>query len=202
VVDVIEEEAEKDIKALGGVTGDDELSGSVWTMARGRINWLLVNLATAFLASSVLGLFEGELQKMVALAVLAPIVASQGGNAATQTMTIAVRALATRELRDSNARRVVFREFLVGIVNGLAFAVITGVAAFAWFRIPDLGLVIGLAMICNLAAAALGGILIPLIIAKLRGDPAVSSGVFVTTVTDVVGFFSFLGIATLWFGLK
>ena len=202
VVDVIEEEAEKDIKALGGVTGDEQLSDSVWTIARGRFNWLLVNLATAFLASSVLGLFEGELQKMVALAVLAPIVASQGGNAATQTMTIAVRALATRELRDSNARRVVFREFLVGVVNGLAFAVITGVVAYAWFRIPDLGLVIGLAMICNLAAAALGGILIPLIIAKLRGDPAVSSGVFVTTVTDVVGFFSFLGIATLWFGLK
>ena len=202
VVDVIEEEAEKDIKALGGVTGDEQLSDSVWTIARGRFNWLLVNLATAFLASSVLGLFEGELQKMVALAVLAPIVASQGGNAATQTMTVAVRALATRELRDSNARRVVFREFLVGLVNGLAFAVITGVVAFAWFRIPDLGLVIGLAMICNLAAAALGGILIPLVIAKFRADPAVSSGVFVTTITDVVGFFSFLGIATLWFGLK
>jgi magnesium transporter len=202
VVDVIEEEAEKDIKALGGVTGDEQLSDSVWTIARGRFNWLLVNLATAFLASSVLGLFEGELQKMVALAVLAPIVASQGGNAATQTMTVAVRALATRELHDSNARRIVFREFLVGLVNGVAFAVITGVAAFAWFKIPDLGLVIGLAMICNLAAAALGGILIPLIIAKFRADPAVSSGVFVTTITDVVGFFSFLGIATLWFGLK
>ena len=202
VVDVIEEEAEKDIKALGGVTGDEELSDSVWTIARGRFNWLLVNLATAFLASSVLGLFEGELQKMVALAVLAPIVASQGGNAATQTMTVAVRALATRELRDSNARKLVFREFLVGVVNGFAFAVITGVVAFAWFKIPDLGLVIGLAMICNLAAAALGGILVPLAIAKFRADPAVSSGVFVTTITDVVGFFSFLGIATLWFGLK
>jgi magnesium transporter len=202
VVDVIEEEAEKDIKALGGVTGDEQLSDSVWTIARGRFNWLLVNLATAFLASSVLGLFEGELQKMVALAVLAPIVASQGGNAATQTMTVAVRALATRELRDSNAWRIVLRELLVGLVNGLAFAVIAGVVAYAWFNIPDLGLVIGLAMICNLAAAALGGILIPLAIAKFRLDPAVSSGVFVTTVTDVVGFFSFLGIATLWFGLR
>lgn len=202
VVDVIEEEAEKDIKALGGVTGDEQLSDSVWTIARGRFNWLLVNLATAFLASSVLGLFEGELQKMVALAVLAPIVASQGGNAATQTMTVAVRALATRELRDSNAGRVVLRELLVGLVNGVAFAVITGVAAYAWFKVPDLGLVIALAMICNLTAAALGGILIPIAIAKFRLDPAVSSGVFVTTVTDVVGFFSFLGIATLWFGLK
>lgn len=202
VVDVIEEEAEKDIKALGGVTGDEELSDDVWTIARGRFNWLLVNLATAFLASSVLGLFEGELQKMVALAVLAPIVASQGGNAATQTMTVAVRALATRELHDSNARRIILRELLVGLVNGLAFAVITGVVAFAWFQISGLGFVIGLAMICNLVAAALGGILIPLVIAKFRLDPAVSSGVFVTTVTDVVGFFSFLGIATLWFGLK
>jgi magnesium transporter len=117
-------------------------------------------------------------------------------------MTVTVRALATRELRDSNAWRVVLRELLVGLVNGLAFAVITGVVAYAWFNIPDLGLVIGLAMICNLAAAALGGILIPLAIAKFRLDPAVSSGVFVTTVTDVVGFFSFLGIATLWFGLR
>lgn len=202
IVDVIEEEAEKDIKALGGVAGDEELSDSVWTIARGRFNWLLINLATAFLASAVLGLFEGELQKMVALAVLAPIVASQGGNAATQTMTVAVRALATRELHDSNARKVVLRELLVGLVNGLAFAVITGAAAFAWFQIAGLGLVIGLAMLCNLAAAALGGILIPLIVEKFGADPAVSSGVFVTTVTDVVGFFSFLGIATLWFGLK
>ncbi|MBK5959636.1 magnesium transporter [Rhodoplanes elegans] len=202
VVDVIEEEAEKDIKALGGVTGDEELSDSVWTIARGRFNWLLVNLATAFLASSVLGLFEGELEKMVALAVLAPIVASQGGNAATQTMTIAVRALATRELHDGNAARIVLREVLVGVVNGLAFAVITGVAAAAWFRTVDLGVVIGLAMICNLVAAALGGILVPLVIERFRLDPAVSSGVFVTTITDVVGFFSFLGIASLWFGLK
>ena len=134
VVDVIEEEADEDLKALGGVTSDEELSDNVWTIARGRFNWLLVNLATAFLASSVLGLFEGELQKMVALAVLAPIVASQGGNAATQTMTVAVRALATRELGSSNGLRVVMREGLVGLVNGLAFAVITGIAAVAWHR--------------------------------------------------------------------
>jgi magnesium transporter len=202
IVDVIEEEAEEDIKALGGVRREEELSDPVWTIARGRFNWLLVNLATAFLASSVLGLFEGELQKMVALAVLAPIVASQGGNAATQTMTVAVRALATRELSNANAGRIVLREALVGLVNGLAFAVITGVAAAAWFRVPDLGLVIGLAMICNLVAGALGGILVPLVLYRFRADPAVSSGVFVTTVTDVVGFFSFLGIATLWFGLR
>jgi magnesium transporter len=202
VVDMIEEEADEDLKALGGVTSDEELSDSFWTIAKGRFNWLLVNLATAFLASSVLGLFEGQLEKMVALAVLAPIVASQGGNAATQTMTVAVRALATRELGSSNAYRVVMREALVGLVNGLAFAVITGIAAVAWFRIPGLGVVIGLAMLCNLIAGALGGILIPMVLERVRADPAVASGTFVTTVTDVVGFFSFLGIATLWFGLK
>src|SRR5205085_12263915 len=148
------------------------------------------------------GWFEGVRLRMVALARLAPIVASQGGNAATQTMTVAVRALATRELSSANAARLILREVLVGLVNGLAFAVITGVAAAAWFKIPDLGLVIGLAMICNLIAGALGGILIPLALNRLRSDPAVSSGVFVTTVTDVIGFFSFLSIATLWFGLR
>jgi magnesium transporter len=202
VVDVIEEEADEEIKALGGVTSDEELSDSVWTIAKGRFNWLLVNLATAFLASSVLGLFEGQLEKMVALAVLAPIVASQGGNAATQTMTVAVRALATRQLGSANALRVVIREILVGFVNGIGFAIITGIAAVAWFKIPGLGVVIGLAIICNLVAGACGGILIPMVLEKMRADPAVASGTFVTTVTDVVGFFSFLGIATLWFGLK
>jgi magnesium transporter len=202
IVDVIEQEAEDDIKALGGVASDEELSDTFWTIVKGRFNWLLVNLATAVLASSVLGMFEGQLEKMVALAVLAPIVASQGGNAATQTMTVAVRALATRELSANNARRVVMREALVGLFNGLGFAIITGVIAVIWFKIPGLGIVIGLAMVCNLVAGALGGILIPLAIQRVRGDPAVASGVFVTTITDVVGFFSFLGIATLWFGLK
>jgi magnesium transporter len=202
IVDVIEEEADEDLKALGGVKGDEELSDSVWMIARSRFNWLLVNLVTAVLASAVLGAFQGELQKMVALAVLAPVVASQGGNAATQTMTIAVRALATRELVAGNAWRVVMRELTVGLLNGVAFAVITGVVAFAWFKVPDLGIVIGLAMICNLLAAACGGILIPLVFSRLRVDPAVASGPFVTTVTDVVGFFAFLSIATLWFGLR
>src|SRR5215468_2796939 len=202
IVDVIEQEAEEDIRALGDVGREEELSDPVLFVARGRFNWLLVNLATTFLASSVLALFEGELQKMVALAVLVPIVPSQGGNAATQTMTVAVRALATHELSSANAARLILREVLVGLVNGLAFAVITGVTAGAWFKVPDLGLVIGLAMICNLVAGALGGILVPIVLHHFRADPAISSGVFVTTVTDVVGFFSFLGIATLWFGLK
>ncbi|HZT25417.1 MAG TPA: magnesium transporter [Pseudolabrys sp.] len=202
VADVIEEEAEEDIKALGGVTRPEELSDSVFSIARGRFNWLLVNLGTAFIASSVLGLFEGQLQKMVALAVLAPIVASQGGNATTQTMTVAVRALATQHLSEANAWRIIVRELLVGLVNGVAFAVITGVGAYIWFKVPGLGVVIGLAMICNLVAAALGGILVPLLLHRLKFDPAVASSPFVTTVTDVVGFFSFLAIATVWFGLR
>ncbi|HLL27890.1 MAG TPA: magnesium transporter [Xanthobacteraceae bacterium] len=201
MVDVIEKKAGEDIKALGGVNPEEQLSDPFWRVTRGRFNWLLVNLATAFLASSVLGLFEGQLQKMVALAVLAPIVASQGGNATTQTMTVVVRALATRELGPANAARVIARELLAGFVNGLAFAVITGVAAVAWFKTPGLGFVIGLAMICNLIAAALGGVLIPLVLYRLRFDPAIASGALITTVTDVTGFFSFLAIATLWFGL-
>jgi magnesium transporter len=134
--------------------------------------------------------------------VLMPIVASMGGNAGTQTMTVAVRALATRELSSANVGRVVRRELLVGLINGLCFAVILGVVAVAWFHVTDLGVVIGLAMICVLTAAAFGGIVIPLLLSRLGVDPAVSSGPFVTTITDVVGFFAFLGIATLWFGLR
>jgi magnesium transporter len=139
---------------------------------------------------------------MVALAVLMPVVASMGGNAGMQTMTIAVRALATRDLSDANSWRVVRRELLVGGLNGLCFALIMGIIAASWFHVADLGLVIGLAMICVLAAAALGGIVIPLGLTRLGVDPALASGPFVTTITDVVGFFSFLGIATLWFGLR
>jgi len=202
IVDVIEEEAEEDIKALGGVGREEELSDSVWTIARGRFPWLFANLLTALLSSWVISNFEGSIAKMVALAVLMPIVASMGGNAGTQTMTVTVRALATRELSSANTWRIIRREVLVGALNGLSFALIMGVIAATWFDITDLGLVIGLAMVTVLAAAALGGILIPLILTRLGVDPAVSSGPFVTTVTDVVGFLSFLGIATLWFGLK
>ncbi|QCK87740.1 magnesium transporter [Phreatobacter aquaticus] len=199
IVDVIEEEADAEIKALGGVKADEEISDSVWTTAKGRFGWLFINLITAFVASTVLKSFEVELEKMVALAVLAPIVASQGGNAATQTMTVAVRALATHELGPHNALRIIIREVMAGFINGLAFAVITGLIAGFWFGIADLGLVIGLAMICNLVAGAMGGILIPLALDRLNADPAVSSGPFVTTVTDVTGFLAFLGIATWWF---
>jgi magnesium transporter len=202
IVDVIEEEAEEDIKALGGVSKAEELSDSVWTIVKGRFPWLFANLLTALLSAWVISNFEGSISKMVALAVLMPIVASMGGNAGTQTMTVAVRALATRDLSDANAWRVIRREFLVGVLNGLGFAVIMGLIAVAWFQVTDLGLVIGMAMICVLAAAAIGGIIIPLGLIRLGVDPALASGPFVTTVTDVVGFFSFLGIATLWFGLK
>lgn len=202
IVDVMQDEADDEIKALGGVKADEELSDSIFSTTRNRFGWLFVNLLTAFLASSVLGLFEEELAKMVALAVLAPIVASQGGNAATQTMTVAVRALATRELGPANAFRITFRETAAGLLNGVAFGLITGLVATLWFHDWNIGIVIALAMTVNLVAGALGGILIPLGLERFRTDPAVSSGVFVTTITDVVGFFSFLGIATLWFHLR
>lgn len=202
IVDVIEQEAEEDIKALGGVSAYEELSDSVWDIVKARFPWLLANLACALLAAWVIGQFATSIEKMVALAVLMPIVASMGGNAGTQTMTVAVRALATRELSDANAWRVVRRELLVGVMNGIGFAIIMGAVAAAWFSVTDLFLVMGLAMLTVLTVAALGGIVIPLILTRLGVDPAVSSGPFVTTVTDIIGFFSFLGIATLWFGLR
>ncbi|MEI2734606.1 MAG: magnesium transporter [Rhodoblastus sp.] len=202
IVDVIQEAADEDIKALGGVNRREELTDPILSVARGRFVWLFVNLVTAFLAASVLGIFQGELQKMVALAILAPIVASQGGNAATQTMTVAVRALATKEMSRSNAAKIIFREFLVGALNGLAFGVLTGIGAAIWFGLPALGFVIAAAMLTNLIAAAFGGILVPLALERFKIDPAVSSGSFVTTVTDIVGYFSFLSFATLYFGLK
>lgn len=199
IVDVIEEEADADIKALGGVKPEEEISDSVWTTAKGRFRWLFINMLTAFIATSVLKSFEKQMETMVALAVLAPIVASQGGNAATQTMTVAVRALATHDLGSHNALRVIGREALTGLINGTAFALIVGVVAGFWFSLAGLGVVIGLAMVCNLVAGALAGILIPLGLSKLDADPAVSSGPFVTTVTDVVGFLGFLSIAAWWF---
>ena len=201
VVDVIEEEAEEDLRALSGVGQDEELSDSVWTIVRGRFPWLFVNMLTACLSAFVISRFAHSLEKMVALAVLMPVVASMGGNAGTQTMTVAVRALATRELNRGNAFRVLRRELLVGSMNGIGFAVILGLMAAIAFHGANLGMVIGLALVTVLISAALGGLVIPLTLNRFGVDPAVSSGPFVTTVTDVVGFFSFLGIATLWFGL-
>jgi magnesium transporter len=202
VMDVISEETEEDVRALGGVGRHEELSQSVWSVARSRFTWLFTNLLTALLAAWVISWFENSLQKMVALAVLMPVVSDMGGNAGTQTMTVAVRALATRELTSANAWRIIRREMMVGALNGLAFAVIMGIIAVGWFRVTDLGPVIGLAMLIVLSAAALGGIIIPLTLSRIGVDPAVASGPFVTTITDVIGFFSFLGIATLWFGFN
>jgi magnesium transporter len=201
IVDVIDEEADAEIRALGGVKSDEELSDTVLETARARFAWLFINLLTAILASAVIDLFQGALEKMVALAVLMPIVASQGGNAGTQTMTVAVRALATRAISGSNAPRVVAREVMVGLINGIAFALLMGLVAALWFRNIELGYVIGIAIIVNLVAAGLAGVLIPLALDRAGVDPAVASGPFVTTVTDIVGFFAFLGVATLWFGL-
>jgi magnesium transporter len=200
IVDVIHEEAGEDIRRLAGV-GDEEISDNVLVTLKSRLTWLFVNLLTAILASSVIGLFDGVIAKMVALAVLMPIVASMGGNAGTQTMTITVRALAMQELDRHRMRRLVTRESMVGLANGLVFAVIMGLIAVAWFRNWGLGAVMGMALIVNLCAAGLAGILIPLGLHKLRVDPAVASSAFVTTVTDVVGFFSFLAFAGLWFHL-
>ncbi len=200
IVDVIEEEADEDIKRLAGV-GDEEISDSFLSTVRSRFVWLLVNLGTAVLASVVIALFDATIEEMVALAVLMPIVASMGGNAGTQTMTVTVRALATREIETTQTLRLVSREGLVGLANGVLFALIIGVVATLWFGNSQLGLVIGAAMVINMASAGLAGILIPLSLAKTGADPAIASSVFVTTVTDVVGFFAFLGLAAWWLGL-
>jgi len=200
VVDVIQEEAEEDLLRMGGV-GDEELSDTILTASRSRVPWLLINLLTAFLAASVIGLFDRTIEHIVALAVLMPIVAGMGGNAGSQTMTVTVRALATRNLDMYNAGRIIRREMGVGFLNGIIFAVLIGIVAGTWFQDTNLGGIIAAAMIINMFVAALAGILIPLLLHRLGADPAVASAVFVTTVTDVVGFFAFLGLATWWFGL-
>ena len=197
IVEVIQEQAEEDILHLGGV-GEEAISDNVWDTTRSRFTWLFVNLATAVLASWVISWFDATIEQMVALAILMPIVASMGGNAGTQTMTVAVRALATRNLGPVNAVKVTTRECAVGLINGVVFALIIGVFAWYWFGSDGLGLVIAAAMVINLLAAALAGILVPLTLDHFDIDPAISSGTFVTTVTDVVGFFAFLGLAALW----
>jgi len=197
VVDVIDEEAEDDLARMGGVSGID-IHEPAGRTTRARFWWLFVNLGTAFLASSVIGRFEDELQKVVALAVLMPIVASMGGNAGTQTVTVAVRALAMGELTAANALRFVIKEFIVGGANGFMFALIVGAVTWLWFHDPRIALTIAAAMVINLVAAALAGTLIPLGLQRLKIDPAVSSTVFLTTVTDVVGFLAFLGLAAVF----
>ncbi|MBX6320403.1 MAG: magnesium transporter [Rhodospirillaceae bacterium] len=196
VVQVIDEEAEEDMLRLGGVVEDD-LYRALLDTARARFSWLAVNLVAAIAAASIISLFQSSIARLVALAVLMPIVASMGGNAGTQTLTVAVRAIATRELTAANALRFIGKELLVGSFNGVLFALLAGTLAAVWFTNLRIGLVLGAAMIVNLAVAGLLGTLVPLGLERMRVDPAVASGVFVTTATDVVGFFSFLGLATL-----
>jgi magnesium transporter len=195
---VLDEEAEEDILRLAGVDSDESISNRTFDVVRRRFPWLAVNLVTAVLASLVIAQFEDVIAQVVALAVLMPIVASMGGNAGTQSLTVAVRALATRDLTGRNVWRVIRREVSAGAINGLAFAVIMGIVGVVWFGTPMLGLVIGVAMVINLVVAGLAGVGIPLVLERLGIDPALASGAFVTTVTDVVGFFAFLGLAALW----
>ncbi|WP_305972421.1 MULTISPECIES: magnesium transporter [unclassified Mameliella] len=194
---VLDEENEEDILRLAGVDGESRLSDRVIETTKRRFPWLAVNLVTAVLASLVIAQFEAAIAQVVALAVLMPIVASMGGNAGTQSLTVAVRALATKDLTGANLWRVIRREVAVGLINGLAFAVIMGIVGIIWFGSFQLGGVIATAMIINLVIAGLAGIVIPVILEKVGVDPALASGAFVTTVTDVVGFFAFLGLAVL-----
>ncbi|AVF05230.1 MULTISPECIES: magnesium transporter [Devosia] len=200
IVDVIQEEAEEDIRLMAGV-GDEDVSDTTLDTVKSRVPWLVVNLVTAVLVSLVIGLFNATIEQMVALAVLMPIVASMGGNAGAQTMTVTVRALAMRELDGGRLRRLIRREMVVGVVNGVIFAVLIGIVTAFRYGDVQLGIVIGLAMVINMIVAGTFGILIPLTLDKLKADPAIASAVFVTTITDVIGFFAFLGIAGLWFGL-
>ncbi len=196
MVDVIQEENTEDLLALAGVS-DARVSDSVLATVRSRAPWLLLNLATAIAASFVIALFESVIAAAVALAILMPIVASMGGNAGTQTLTVAVRALAQRDLTIINARRIIWREVSAGAVNGVLFALVMALVALIWFGDAKLAGVMAAAMVINLVSAGLSGILIPLALQRAGSDPAVSSAVFLTTVTDIVGFFAFLGLASL-----
>ena len=193
VVTVVQEEAEEDALRLAGV-GDEEITDSVMLKTKRRFNWLLLNLFTALLATWVISFFGASIEQMVALAFLMPIVASMGGNAGMQTLAVTIRAIATKELSKSNFNRVVGKEFLIGILNGIIFAIITAVIVQFWFKEINLSLLIGISMILNMIVAGLFGILVPVSLKKFNIDPALASSVFVTTITDVIGFVSFLGV--------
>jgi magnesium transporter len=197
VVHVIEEEAEEDILRLGGLSETDIFASPLRTGLR-RFPWLLVNLGTAILASVVIAMFDQAIAQVVALAVLMPIVASMGGNGGTQTVTVVVRALATREVTPANALRVLGKELVVGSLNGLLFLITGALLAVLWFGDPMLGVLFGIALLITLVFAGLAGVAIPIVFHRLGIDPAIASGVFMTTVTDVVGFLSFLGLASLY----
>ncbi len=198
VVDVIRDEADHNIMSMAGLDEEDDIFAPVVTSARRRAIWLGVNLATAFLASWVIGLFESTLDKVVALAVLMPIVASMGGIAGSQTLTIMIRGLALGQVGSSNARSLMLKEIQVSIMNGLIWSLVVAVIAMAWFRNTDIGLIIGAALIINLIFAAVAGFAIPLILKRVGVDPALAGTVLLTTVTDVVGFVAFLGLGT-WY---
>ena len=198
VVTVVQEEAEEDVLRLAGV-GDEEITDTVFVKTRRRFNWLLVNLATALLASWVISIFGAEIEKVVALAFLMPIVASMGGNAGMQTLAVTIRAIATKELSSSNINKIISKEFFIGVLNGIIFAIITAAIVQLWFKQTDLSIIIAASMVLNMIVAGLFGILIPVTLKKMKIDPALASSVFVTTVTDVIGFLSFLGIGSLVF---
>lgn len=192
---VLDEEHGEDILRLAGVSEESSLSDRVIDTTKRRFPWLAVNLVTAIMASLVIAQFEATIAQFVALAVLMPIVASMGGNAGTQSLTVAVRSIATKDLTGANVWRVIRRECAVGLINGLIFAVVMGVVGVLWFGSPALGYVIGIAMVINLVVAGLAGTVVPVVLDRVGVDPALASGAFVTTVTDIVGFFAFLGLA-------
>ncbi len=198
VVTVVQEEAEEDALRLAGV-GDEEITDSVMLKTKRRFNWLLLNLFTALLATWVISFFGASIEQMVVLAFLMPIVASMGGNAGMQTLAVTIRAIATKELSKSNFNRVVGKEFLIGILNGIIFAIITAIIVQLWFKELNLSLLIGISMVLNMIVAGLFGILVPVSLKKLNIDPALASSVFVTTITDVIGFLSFLGLGSFYF---
>lgn len=195
VVDVIGDEAQEDILALAGVSEDSGLNENFLEITKGRFTWLFINLGTAILASVVIGAFDATIEQMVALAVLMPIVASMGGNAGTQTMTVAVRAIATREISSTNAVRVLARELMAASLNGASLSVLSGIVAYFWFGDAILSAVFASAMMVNIFVAGFSGMMVPITLQKLNIDPAIASSVFVTTITDVVGFFGFLSLA-------
>ena len=198
VVDIIRDEGEHSLMSMAGLHEEEDLFAPVVPSARRRALWLGLNLLTAFLASWVIGLFDATIEKLVALAVLMPIVASMGGIAGSQTMTLVIRGLALDQISDHNARKLLFKEAAVGLLNGVMWAATVAAVAWLWFRDPYLGAVIAAAMIINLVVAAFAGVTLPLLLRKLGADPALAGGVVLTTVTDVIGFLSFLGLATIF----
>ena len=198
VLTVLKEEAEEDVLRLAGV-GDEEITDGVIKKTKRRFNWLLLNLFTAFLATWVISLFGATIEQMIALAFLMPIVASMGGNAGMQTLTVTVRTIATNELTKNNFTQNILKEFSIGILNGVIFAIISSVIVQIWFKDIVLSLIISVSMILNMIVAGLFGILVPVTLKKFNIDPAIASSVFVTTITDVIGFLSFLGIAWIYF---